>query len=67
MLGVTFDGLVILQLEVADAAVVILDGLLLELGALVGVDAEVVVLTAVFLAVPLEADQEMVEQGGVPI
>ena len=66
VLGVTFDGLVILQLEVADAAVVILDGLLLELRAFVGVDTEVVILAAVFFAVPLEADQEMVEQGRVP-
>ena len=43
----------------------ILDGFLLEFGAFVGADGEVVVLTTVFLTVFFEADQEVVQQGGV--
>ena len=66
VLRVALDSLVILQLEVANAAVMILDGFLLELGALVGADGEVVVLALVFLTVLFEADQEVVQQGGVP-
>ena len=66
VLRVALDGLVILKLEVANAAVMILDGFLLEFGAFVGADGEVVVLAAVFLTVLFEADQEVVQQGGVP-
>ena len=65
VLGVALDGLEVLKLEVANAAVMILDGLLLELGALVGVDAEAVVLAAVFFAKLLKAVHKVVKQCGV--
>ena len=55
MVGVALDCLKVVQFKVADAAVVKLDGLLLELGALVRVDAEIVIIAAVFVAMFLEA------------
>ena len=45
---------------------VVLDGFLLQLSTFIRVDLEVIIFAPIFLAVFLEADQEMIQQCGVP-
>lgn len=64
-LGVAEDAGEILELEEADVAVVELDGFLLELGTILGIEMEAVFFAFVLVAVFLEAGLEVFEEGFV--